>query len=662
MADVSSIDDSSSAHESIVVGPMSSRPLGTYEYDTGTEVVDCSPQARLLFGLDGVEPRRDTLMDRIHPDDRDRVEQHVFRSLYPGGHDHVFRVRHADGGVRWIRDTGQVVFDDASRARVVGIVQDVTDGKRAEEALRESEHRFRAMADHLPLIVWLHDEKGNQQFVNRTFCEFFGVTQEEMRGGRWQFLMHPEDASVYSEAFASAVRDQTSFHGEVRVKNGADEWRWLESWGRPRFDDDGRFLGHVGTSADVTERKRAEKILREREEEARRERLAERRRRIRAEMLSQTTGEMEKVWGLRNRTNVLLDALVPRLADVAVAVLPGMSDYSITVSRAADALASDLRQALDRRREGDVLHAVVEEVVGPHSVLDVPFRLPGFGEARLLLALVDRDRSGFEDDEREFLERLANHAALIMGNALVQRRERTAVLRLQEALLPHDVVAHHGIAVARRYVTGSDTMLVGGDWYDTLTLDDGRIGFTVGDVVGHGIGAAAAMGRVRTALVALAPHASGPGDLLGRLQRYVVERDVTDFATACYAILDPRSGHLEYSSAGHPPGIVVSPDGTATWLEDGVSPPLCWIESDHPDGSAVLEEGSLLVLYTDGLVERRGRSIDDGMEDLRQKVVAYRDADLDSLCDRLAEEMATGEDRDDVAILALRYLGPAVPD
>ena len=139
---------------------------------------------------------------------------------------------------------------------------DDTERRWAEEALRESEQRFRMMADNLPLIIWLHDAEGRQSFVNQTFCDYFQVDRQEMRDQRWQMLTHPEDGPRYIQAFLHSVRGRTRFHAEVRVKQHPDgEWRWLESWGQPRFDEHGEYLGHVGTSADVTERKQAEAAL-----------------------------------------------------------------------------------------------------------------------------------------------------------------------------------------------------------------------------------------------------------------------------------------------------------------------------------------------------------------------------------------------------------------
>jgi len=129
--------------------------------------------------------------------------------------------------------------------------------------LRESEERFRLMADGLPLIVWVHDAQGAQEFVNQTFCEFFGVTRERMRGGAWQMLVHPEDVEAYTSEFLACMREQRFFHAECRVRDAQGRWRWIESWARPRRSQSGELLGFVGTSADVTARRAAEAALRE---------------------------------------------------------------------------------------------------------------------------------------------------------------------------------------------------------------------------------------------------------------------------------------------------------------------------------------------------------------------------------------------------------------
>ena len=146
---------------------------------------------------------------------------------------------------------------------VVGLIPsgiDIDQRVAAEAALRESEDRFRAMTDNLPLIVWLHGFEGQQEFVNQTYCDYFGVTREEMREGRWQLLTHPKDGTAYVDEFVASVRERRRFHAEVRVRRGDGEWRWLESFASPRFASNGEYLGHIGTSVDITDRKRQDEL------------------------------------------------------------------------------------------------------------------------------------------------------------------------------------------------------------------------------------------------------------------------------------------------------------------------------------------------------------------------------------------------------------------
>lgn len=150
-----------------------------------------------------------------------------------------------------------------SQRQVALLFSDITERRRWNFALQESEARFREMADGLPLIVWVHDADGALEFVNATFCEFFGVTRDEMRENRWRALTHPDDGTAYIDKFAACSRERLPFHAEVRARAADGKWHWMESWARPWFSQDGTFRGHIGTSADITERKDVEQALRD---------------------------------------------------------------------------------------------------------------------------------------------------------------------------------------------------------------------------------------------------------------------------------------------------------------------------------------------------------------------------------------------------------------
>ena len=239
------------------------------------------------------------------------------------------------------------------------------------------------------------------------------------------------------------------------------------------------------------------------------------------------------------------------------------------------------------------------------------------------------------------------------------RYEHAVAVSLQRALLPDRLVEHPDVAVAALYRPSDERLEVGGDWYDTLTLPDGRIGVAVGDIVGHGLEAAAAMGQLRTAVAALAPDCASPTALLERLDEFAQRANGMRFSTACFATLDPVSGAVEHASAGHPPILLIDERGATRYLHAGVSWPLCAadVPRDAP-GSLVLAPGATLILYSDGLVERRGEAIDAGLEELRQAAQRSRRLTVDDLCEALVGEMLDGRPiKDDVVVLAIRAVG-----
>jgi PAS domain S-box-containing protein len=199
----------------------------------------------------------------LHPDDRERTVEAWQRAIATSNtYQCQHRVRMADGTFRWYLSRANLV-QAGSVEQWYGTATDIHDMVQAETALRESEERFRTMADGMPLVVWVHDAEGRQKFVNATFCDYFGAGQEEASGDRWHGLLHPDDAPAYLEAFYHAVRGRKAFWSEARMRRSDGEWRWLESWGRPRFSAEGDYLGLIGASADVTDRKFVEQRIQE---------------------------------------------------------------------------------------------------------------------------------------------------------------------------------------------------------------------------------------------------------------------------------------------------------------------------------------------------------------------------------------------------------------
>jgi PAS domain S-box-containing protein len=249
---------------------LAASETGTFRWDPASgRFLEFDENLRILFAVSPGKPVRavEDILPRLHPDDRDRFIAAINRSRAGDDLELEFRVMLPGGGVRWLYDRGKMERDaDGKASYLVGACTDITHRKQVEETVRESEERFRTLADALPLIVWVHGPDGQQEFVNQTFCTFFGVTREDMRGGRWQALMHPDDAEAYTAEFIACVRDHRPFHAEVRVRHADGQWHWLESWATPRSSGSGEFLGYIGSSADVTERKNADQALRQSEE------------------------------------------------------------------------------------------------------------------------------------------------------------------------------------------------------------------------------------------------------------------------------------------------------------------------------------------------------------------------------------------------------------
>ncbi len=184
-----------------------------------------------------------------------------------------------DGSLLWIAWTNRALTgEDGEVVEVLAVGNDITELVEAQDALRESEERFRTLADHSPFLIWVAGVDGGTEFVNRTYLEFFGVTEDEITGTGWAPLVHPQDIDRYRGEFLAAVRERRPFVCEARVRGASGEWRWIDSHAVPRSSGSGEFLGMVGSSADVTARKESEQALLEDEAERaarqERERLA----------------------------------------------------------------------------------------------------------------------------------------------------------------------------------------------------------------------------------------------------------------------------------------------------------------------------------------------------------------------------------------------------
>ena len=257
----------------------------------------------------------------------------------------------------------------------------------------------------------------------------------------------------------------------------------------------------------------------------------------------------------------------------------------------------------------------------------------------------------FTNDDKDLLQLAADRAAPAIENAKLFEQRRVAET-LQRTLLPVELPGIAGLEIASRYVPAEGSGL-GGDWYDVFELPESRIAIAVGDVVGHGVGAAAVMAQLRTALRAYAAEGHDPPSVVQAVDRLMWQLGPMAMTTLAYLVLDPLEETLEVVNAGHLPPLMLDPDGTARYLSVEGSLPLGTSQTEVYRSEVVpFPAGTGLVLFTDGLVERRGTPIDDGLEQLRA-VSAGRE-DVEQLCADALEQLVPVGPSDDVALVAAR--------
>jgi GAF domain-containing protein/anti-sigma regulatory factor (Ser/Thr protein kinase) len=304
--------------------------------------------------------------------------------------------------------------------------------------------------------------------------------------------------------------------------------------------------------------------------------------------------------------------------------------------------------AIDVADDAD-LHNPILRRKGIRSLLGVPLLVSG----RILgvLHVGSLTPRVFDDDDRELLQLAGDRAAIAIEHAQLFE-QRLIAETLQRRLLPQELPAIAGLELAARYLPAAGSSL-GGDWYDVFELPGGRVVLAVGDVVGHGVAAAAVMAQLRTALRAYAIEEHPAATVVEAVNRMMWELGPVAMTTLAYAVLDPAEEELELVLAGHPPPLLLAADGDAGYLPLqgaialGAAP-----GSTYKSQTMRFPAGAMLVLYTDGLVERRGPSIDDGLERLRELAAGLDD--VEAVCTDVVDRMVSDEPDDDVAAIAAR--------
>ena len=430
-----------------------------------------------------------------------------------------------------------------------------------------------------------------------------------------------------------------------------------------------------------------------------RARLAElaRRNAEHAGFLAEASREMEETQTVAARAQCVVDLIVPYLADYATIEMPGRGPEPVAAAHREPRL---LQPLVDLRRRSqleadtpntvaraiatgepqllsDIPEAVYEDYttepeqlellrrLAPRSYVDLPLRARGHVGGTMMLVCSDGSRR-FDPDDLPFLQTLADQVGLALENAQLYESERTISSTLQESMMAGSLPDDPRARLSVNYLPAPGEMQVGGDWYSSFMIGPVTLAVVVGDVVGRGLGAAAAMGQLRSAIRALAQTGMGVAKMLQDLERFAVEVEGAQVATLAYAELELDTGELRWACAGHPPPLLLTPDGGTRYLWSGRSMPLGVrdvAETTARDvGTLRIPAGGIVIFYTDGVVERRGEPIDEGLERLAERA-AKLTGPFDPMAAELCEAMQEGGPADDdLCLVCLSFEGPGGAD
>jgi PAS domain S-box-containing protein len=549
-----------------------------------------------------------------------------------------------------------------------------------------------------PLGMALLDLQMRHLRLNTAMCRILGLrTEEEGLNLRLTDLVStPEaDSCVTCAQRVAQTGKPDVWRGLLRLP-GQSRDHAVEVFLSPVTGPDGRTRGVLTVGFDVTQQQLA------------RERLA---------LVNEANTRIGSTLDMTRTAEELVNVAVPRLADLV------MIDLLESVVRGDEPVTGRIVGTVPVRRLaiGSVLEGVPEAVTQPGDVASYPAHSPvaecletgrtvscsgldniaqwaNVGAARTASIIRHQFRSmmlvpirargttlgiavftrhqrpePFEDDDQLLAEEIVARAAVCLDNARRYSREHATVLALQRSLLQQRQPEQSAVEVATRYLPTHSGAAIGGDWFDVIRLSGCRVGLVVGDVAGHGIRAAATMGRLRTAVQTLADVDLEPEELLTRLDdvvaRLAAEQElsadaVADLSATClYVVYDPVSRRCTMARAGHPVPAVLTPGGTVDFVDLPAGPPLGLGGLPFEEAEVELPEGSLLVLYTDGLIESRQRDIDTGLNTMRKVLSDVHPRPdgpdqaapaLGTICDSLVAALLPEQTGDDAALLVAR--------
>jgi PAS domain S-box-containing protein len=670
-------------------------PQGVVHYDRDGTVIDVNPAASEILGMDlagvptwPVVRPGDTMREDGSPFPVDELPVPVALRTGEIVADVVVGVPHGRTGERrWLNVTAVPdARDDRGRpSRAYAILTDLTEERRTEAALRQSNLLLGRLRDANVLGVMVVDENRVYE-ANDAYLDMIGYSRDDLEAGRvrWRDITPPE--WVASDADAIEQLRQTGacqpFEKEYLHQDGH---RVPVLIGAAVIDR--RPLRWTSFIIDLTSRQRAE---RERAELLASARSAQAEAGYARERLSFLMRAGALVAATRDRGELLdqiVRLVVPALAECCVVFLP-TADGTLAASalghidpaRAAQLaklrphriapagplltqrafttgttqLSRDATAEMPAwtRAEPDAMSVV--QLMRPRSAISTPL-LAERGTVGVISLYRTSGGPAFTETDVSVVEELSRRLAAGLANTDTFTREHAIAETLQRSLLPDALPAVRGLDLAVRYLPATEGAAVGGDWYDAFAVAGGRVGLVIGDVSGHNIASASIMGQVRSMLRAYAIDDPDPAAALERTNAAVVRLLPDALATVVYAVLDPASGELVYANAGHPPPVLTDVAGRSEYLDDAPGTMLGALLGDpFSVGWRRLPAGARLLCYTDGLIERRGRDIGEGLAALTETLKDCRRGSAEETCATVEAALVGTVRQDDVCLLAAR--------
>ncbi|WP_327406856.1 SpoIIE family protein phosphatase [Streptomyces sp. NBC_01288] len=636
--------------------------VGSWDWDIQGGELIWDEAALELYGTrpEDYTARVENWMACVHPDDLAPTLDAVDRAIREHGvFEAEYRVRRLDGTYGWTQARGRATYDEHGEPhRMIGVGWESNESRSARDALSRA---LRHMSDGFLAV----DEEWRITFANLEAERTLGLSEEELFGRLLWELPAVRNVPGLEDRCRKAAAEETPVGFDAQLE-GTGRRHHLRLVPGP----DGVTL----YLTDVTEK-------RQHEEERRASELAVARRAVRmgelTAALAKATTSQDVVAAVARRVlppfaaaGLLVQAVEgDRLHTVGADGYP--DDFLSTVDGRVrtpgepgwDVIASGLPMFLSSTEEYAAQYpelAARPERAGKEAWAFLPLTASGntFG---VCVVAFDRARR-LTDEERTLLTTISALVAQALERARLYDAEHTRSRELQRSLLPRALPELPACTAAARYLPAGQGMDVGGDWYDIIPLSGGQVALVVGDVMGHGLPEAATMGRLRTALHTLADLELPPDEIMSHLNELVAGMGEESYVTCLYALYDSTTQICSIAGAGHPPPAVVHPDGTVHFPELSADPPLGAAEPPFETVELKVPEGSLLVLYTDGLVESSKREMDEGMADLARllstaiRTESGAEADLEDLCDTLTAGLLPAEHptADDAALLVAR--------